>query len=45
MTSMNWNTYEDVVLRVTMGSLALVLPAMVAVLVAVAYHILTKACP
>jgi hypothetical protein len=45
MTSMNWQTYEDVMLRIMMGTMAVLMPSLVLALLAIAYHQLTKACP
>ena len=42
---MNWQTYEDVMLRIVIGTLAVVMPALILVLLAIAYHQFMKACP
>jgi hypothetical protein len=42
---MNWQTYEDVMLRIVIGTLAVIMPALILLLLAAAYHQLTKVCP
>jgi hypothetical protein len=42
---MNWQTYEDVMLRIVMGTFAILMPSLVLALLAIAYHHFTKACP
>jgi hypothetical protein len=42
---MNWQTYEDVMLRIVIGTLAVVMPSLILLLLASAYHQLTKGCP